>query len=216
LELFFERCGGREGDLLFVVADQRMVANKALGALRMEVGRRLGYTDGDELNFCWVHRFPLFEEVGEGRWTAMHHMFTMPRDEDLDQMEQQPGEVYATLYDLVCNGVELGSGSVRIHRRDLQERVLRICGIGEEEAEAKFGWFLRALEYGAPPHGGIALGLDRLVAVLVGESSIREVIAFPKTTAATNPLDGAPSAVSAAQLEELGLALQLPAEDGRK
>ena len=208
LEAFAERLGARPGDLMLVVADQRMKANAALGQVRLEVGRRLGLTKGEELRFAWVHRFPLFEQNDDGTWTAMHHMFTMPDAEALDTMEQEPGRVYATLYDLVCNGVELGSGSVRIHRRDVQERVLRICGIGPEEAESKFGWFLRALEYGAPPHAGIALGLDRFVTVLVGGTSIRDVIAFPKTTTATNPLDGAPSTVSPAQLEELHLALK--------
>jgi aspartyl-tRNA synthetase len=138
----------------------------------------------------------------------MHHMFTMPREEDLAFVESDPGRVYAQLYDLVCNGVELGSGSIRIHVRELQEQVLRACGIGEEEAEAKFGWFLRALEFGAPPHGGIAVGLDRLVTLLVGGQSIRDVIAFPKTSRATNPLDGSPSPVSDAQLEELNLEIR--------
>ncbi len=207
LEQFAERLGARPGDLLLVIADQRMRANTVLGQLRLEVGRRLGYTKGEELRFAWVHRFPLFEQTDEGGWTAMHHMFTMPDAEHLDTMESDPGKVYATLYDLVCNGVELGSGSVRIHRRDVQERVLRICGVGEAEAESKFGWFLRALEYGAPPHAGIALGLDRFVTILVGGESIRDVIAFPKTTTATNPLDGAPSTMSEAQLEELHLNL---------
>lgn len=210
LDKMAERCGARPGDLILVVADARARANVALGQVRLEVGRRLGYTTGTDLNFSWVHRFPLFEQNSDGSWTAMHHMFTMPDAAALATMEQDPGAAYATLYDLVCNGVELGSGSVRIHRRDIQERVLRICGIGEAEAESKFGWFLRALEYGAPPHAGIALGLDRLVTVLVGGSSIRDVIAFPKTTAATNPLDGAPSVVSPAQLEELHLILQAP------
>ena len=164
-----------------------------------------------------MHRFPLFEKDEEtGQWTSMHHMFTMPCEEHLDSMESDPGGVYAQLYDLVCNGMELGSGSIRIHRRDIQERVFAICGISREEAERKFGWFLRALQYGAPPHGGIALGLDRIVTMLVGGRSIREVIAFPKTARATNPLDGAPSPVSPAQLAELGLEIVDSEAEGEK
>lgn len=216
LQEMLDRCGARPGDLVLVVADTRARANVSLGQVRLEIGRRLGYTSGEDLNFSWIHRFPLFEQNDDGSWTAMHHMFTMPDDAALGNMEQDPGAAYATLYDLVCNGVELGSGSVRIHRRDVQERVLRICGIGEAEAESKFGWFLRALEYGAPPHAGIALGLDRLVTLLVGGSSIRDVIAFPKTTTATNPLDGAPSVVSPAQLQELHLVLREPEEGAKR
>ena len=209
LERFAESSGARVGDLLLVVAAPRKVANQALGALRLEVGRRRGYTKAAGFSFAWVHQFPLFERDEEaGQWAAMHHMFTMPREEDLAFVESDPGRVYAQLYDLVCNGVELGSGSIRIHVRELQEQVLRACGIGEEEAEAKFGWFLRALEFGAPPHGGIAVGLDRLVTLLVGGQSIRDVIAFPKTSRATNPLDGSPSPVSDAQLEELNLEIR--------
>jgi aspartyl-tRNA synthetase len=208
-----DRMSARPGDMILVVADERMTANNALGQVRLEVGRRLGLTRQEGFRFCWVHRFPLFEQNEDGTWTAMHHMFTMPEADKLESLETDPGAVYATLYDLVCNGVELGSGSVRIHRRDIQERVLRICGVGEEEAESKFGWFLRALDYGAPPHAGIALGLDRFVTVLTGGESIRDVIAFPKTTAAVSPMDGAPSGVSEAQLTELHLKLVEPRSD---
>ncbi|RKZ11499.1 aspartate--tRNA ligase, partial [bacterium] len=213
IEGIAERMSARVGDAIFVVADKRPVANAALGQVRLEVGRRLGLTEAGEFQFCWVHRFPLFEADGHGGWAAMHHMFTMPEDDRLQDMEDDPGSVYATLYDLVCNGVELGSGSVRIHQRELQERVLRICGVGPEEAESKFGWFLRALDFGAPPHAGIALGLDRFVTVLTGGDSIRDVIAFPKTTAAMSPMDGAPSGVSDAQLKELHLRLLPPVKE---
>lgn len=212
-----EAAGARPGDLLLLVAADRMVANVSLGQLRLAVAERLGLRQGDEFEFAWVHKFPLFEwDEDHAAWTAMHHMFTMPRDEDLPKLEESPGEVYAQLYDLVCNGMELGSGSIRIHQRELQERIFSTVGISKEEAERKFGWFLRALEYGAPPHGGIALGLDRTVTMLVGGRSIRDVIAFPKTARATNPLDGAPSPVSNAQLEELSLQIVLPEQDGEE
>lgn len=208
-----EAAGAREGDLLLMVAHaDRMKANAALGQVRLEVARRLELDRSGELHFCWVHNFPLFERDDNGGWTAMHHMFTMPRPEHMEHLESDPGRVVAQLYDLVCNGVELGSGSIRIHDRATQERVFGVVGMPKEEADLKFGWFLKALEFGAPPHGGIAIGLDRLVTLLVGGASIRDVIAFPKTQRATNPLDGAPSPVSGEQLEEL--ALQIRPEPG--
>ncbi len=214
-QILAEAAGMRPGDLLLIVAADRQVANASLGQVRLAIAERLGMRENEDFEFAWVHRFPLFERNEEsGGWTAMHHMFTMPCEENLEALEDSPGEVYAQLYDLVCNGMELGSGSIRIHRRELQERIFRVVGIGQEEADRKFGWFLRALEYGAPPHGGIALGLDRIVTMLVGGKSIREVIAFPKTARATNPLDGAPSVVSDAQLKELSLQIVLPEEDG--
>lgn len=217
LRMLAEAAGARPGDLILLVADARMRANQVLGQLRLEIGRRLDLLSGNEFEFCWIHDFPLFEKDEEqGGWTAMHHMFTMPREQDLSRIESDPGSVYARLYDLVCNGMELGSGSIRIHQRALQERVLAVCGIQPEEADRKFGWFLRALQYGAPPHGGIALGLDRIVTMLVAGKSIREVIAFPKTTIAVNPLDGAPSAISPRQLVELGLELTLNEENSHE
>jgi aspartyl-tRNA synthetase len=163
----------------------------------------------DAYEFLWVTDFPLLEYHEEdGRWYSMHHPFTSPLDEDIERLESDPGSVRAKAYDLVLNGSEVGGGSIRIHDAALQSRMFRRLGIGDEEAKLRFGFFLEALEYGAPPHGGIALGLDRLVAILAGESSIREVIAFPKTANALDLMAGAPSAVDAKQLRELHLKTQ--------
>ncbi len=199
--------GARTGDLVLLAGGKPETASLALGDLRLHLGRELGLIASDRWGLAWVVDFPLFKE-GEGRLESEHHPFTSPRDEDLSLLETDPLKVRAKCYDFVMNGVELASGSIRIHRRELQERVFRILGIGPEEAERRFGFFLRALEYGAPPHGGIAFGLDRWVMMMAGEDSIREVIAFPKTTTGACPLTDAPSTVDAAQLRELGLRLE--------
>ncbi len=183
------------------------MVREALGALRLELAARAGWIPENSWALAWVRNFPLFEKNKEGGWDACHHMFTQPRPEDVAGLEKDPGAGRAQLYDLVCNGVELGSGSIRIHQRELQERVFRIVGMSEEEYLAKFGFFLEALGLGAPPHGGIALGLDRIVMLLTGSPSLREVIAFPKTTLASGPLDNSPGPISEAQLKELNLSI---------
>ncbi|RLC28072.1 MAG: aspartate--tRNA ligase [Deltaproteobacteria bacterium] len=202
------RLGAGPGDLVIMVADRRAVANAALGALRLAVARRLDLIPTGEYAFLWITRFPLLEyDETEKRLQAVHHPFTAPVEEDLSLLDTHPEQVRARAYDLVLNGTEIGGGSVRIHNPDIQEKMLSILGISPEAARAKFGFLLEALRYGAPPHGGMALGFDRLAAMMTGVGSIREVIAFPKTTSAACLMTDAPSRVDAAQLRELGLQL---------
>jgi aspartyl-tRNA synthetase len=206
MDALVERSGLSDGDLLLIVADREKAALAALAALRAEAARELRLVDESRYAFCWVTEFPLlgFDE-GSGQWFPMNHPFTAPREEDLDRLESDPGSVRARAYDVVVNGWELGSGSIRIHRADLQGRVFRRLGIGEDEARERFGFLLEALSYGAPPHGGIALGLDRICAIAAGATSLRDVIAFPKTTSGICLMTRAPANVFPEQLRELGL-----------
>jgi len=206
-----ERLGAGEGDLIMFIADAAQHANESLGLLRVEIGKKLGLIKEGDYTFVWVTRFPLLEYSSEeGRYVAVHHPFTAPLEEDIPLLEERPEAVRARSYDLVLNGAEIGGGSVRIHTLDLQHKIFRALGLGKEEVEEKFGFFLDALGYGAPPHAGIALGFDRLVATMVGVESIRDVIAFPKTTRATCAVTDAPARVDKEQLAELGLSLLTP------
>jgi aspartyl-tRNA synthetase len=201
-----EVLGAEEGDVLFFVADQPVIVHQALAELRLELARRLALIDKNSYDFTWVVDFPLLEyDHDEKRHVAIHHPFTAPKDEDVELLDQEPGRVRSKAYDLVLNGTEIGGGSIRIHQKDFQERIFRALGISREEASDKFGFLLQALELGAPPHGGIAFGLDRLLMILAGRDSIRDVIAFPKTQKATCPLTEAPASVARKQLTELYL-----------
>jgi aspartyl-tRNA synthetase len=199
-----ERSGGQEGDMIFFVGDNLNVVCDSLGRLRNHFAKEQGLVSGDEYKFLWVTDFPLltFDE-DEKRYMAMHHPFTSPYPDDIELLEKDPLEVRAMAYDLVLNGSEVGGGSIRIHRGDIQRRMFELLGIGEEEAAQKFGFLLDALKYGAPPHGGIALGLDRLVMIMTGAQSIRDVIPFPKTQKAVCLMSGAPSIIEGKQLKEL-------------
>lgn len=200
--------GAEEGDLMLFVADEAKVAFDALGALRVHLGKELELYDPEELAFIWVIDWPLLEFDEEAdRYVAAHHPFTRPKDEDVDKLLENPTEVYAQAYDIVLNGYEIGGGSLRIHEKELQSNMFKTLGFTQEEAEAQFGFLLDAFEYGFPPHGGIALGLDRLVMLLANEPNIREVIAFPKNGRAADPLTNAPTTVSADQLVELSLSV---------
>lgn len=204
-----ERVNATANDLLLMAAGPADQTSKLLGQLRLAIARKENLLNQEQFEFLWVTNFPLLEfHEEDGRWYSMHHPFTSPLDEDLDKLEADPGAVRAKAYDLVLNGSEIGGGSIRIHDAALQSRMFKRLGIGDEEAKLRFGFFLDALEYGTPPHGGIALGLDRTVAILAGESSIREVIAFPKTANALDLMAGAPSPVDAKQLRELHLKIE--------
>lgn len=215
-----DKVGVENGDMIFFVADRRSIANEVLGRLRLEIAK-MAQLKKEGFYFAWILDFPLFEwDEEEKRFVSMHHPFTSPKDEDIDKLLSMPQEAFrdpqssakdikAKAYDIVLNGYELGGGSIRIHKADIQEKILRILGISEEEINKRFGFFVEALRYGAPPHGGIALGLDRLVMIMTGANSLRDVIAFPKTQKAFCPLSEAPSEVDLKQLRELHIKLDI-------
>ena len=206
LRTIAHKCEAKPGDLILIVADESKVANKVLDELRREMGRRLNLADPDLLAFLFIVDYPLLEWNDElGHWEPMHHPFTAPREEDIPLLDTDPGKVRARHYDIVCNGYELSSGSIRIHTRSLQEKVFRLLGYNDAEIEERFGHLLEAFDYGAPPHGGIAPGIDRLVMLLARADNIREVIAFPKNQSAVDVMSGSPSPVSQSQLDELHL-----------
>jgi aspartyl-tRNA synthetase len=203
------KLGASRGDLLLIAAGDKKLVGRVLSDLRLEMGRRLNLTDPDALAFAFVQSFPLFKwDEAAGRWDSEHHPFTAPKDEDIPLLDTAPGEMHSRHYDIVCNGLELASGSIRIHRADIQRKVFRLLGYTDEEIDERFGHMLEAFGYGAPPHGGIAPGIDRIVMILAGEETIREVIAFPKNQNAADLTLNAPSPVSEEQLAELHLRLR--------
>jgi aspartyl-tRNA synthetase len=196
--------GAKAGDLVLLVGAPHRAACLSLGAVRSQLGKELSLADPTSFKFCWIIDFPLFEwNAEEKKWDPAHHMFTIPQERFVADFEKRPGEVKGDLYDLVCNGVELASGSIRIHDPELQKRIFRFLGISDEQAQKRFGFLLEAFKYGPPPHGGIAPGFDRLVAMMAGETTIRDVIAFPKNTLGQCPMDDSPSEVDGRQLEDL-------------
>ncbi len=198
------------------MADQRKIVNDSLGNLRVRLGQQLGLIDPDEFNFVWVTDFPLVEWDNETkRYTSVHHPFTSPLESDMGLLETQPEKVRSRAYDLVLNGIEIGGGSIRIHQQEVQRRVFGALGISAEEAQEKFGFLLEALQFGAPPHGGVAFGLDRLVMLLCGAGSIRDVIAFPKTQKATCLMTNAPSEADVNQLLELCIKVECDRNKGK-
>jgi len=201
-----ERMAAKDGDLIVFVADTLKTAREVLGNLRLQLAKKLDLVDPDQFSFTWITEFPLFEySDAEKRYVSTHHPFTSPHMEDLSFLRSDPGRVRARAYDLVLNGSEIGGGSIRIHQQKVQSLIFQALGLGDEEVRLKFGYFIDALEYGTPPHGGIAFGLDRMIMMMSGAESIRDVIAFPKTQKATCLLTDAPTRVSIEQLMELSL-----------
>ena len=213
LSAILDKTGCESGDILFFGAGDAHIVNESIGALRVKLGEDRGMV-ADEWRPLWVVDFPMFEKDRDGNWTSLHHPFTAPSVDSPDALKADPGAVLSRAYDMVLNGTEVGGGSVRIHKTDMQQAVFELLGIGEEEAEDKFGFLLTALKYGCPPHAGIAFGLDRLVMLMSGAKSIRDVMAFPKTQTAACPLTSAPAPVSNAQLRELNLRLRKVEEKG--
>lgn len=213
IQAIIERLDAAEGSLILFASDKLSVVCATLDALRREMADRLGYTDPNKIAFCWVIDFPLFEwNPDENRWDPSHHLFTAPMWEDVDYLDTDPGKARGQQYDLACNGYEVAGGSIRIHRREIQEKIFGLIGLDVEDAKERFGHMLEAFEFGTPPHGGIAPGIDRLVMLLAGEPNIREVIAFPKTQQAADLMAGAPSVAEPKQLEELHIRVVKPDE----
>jgi aspartyl-tRNA synthetase len=197
--------GAKNGDAIFFAAGDRSSSQALLGAVRLEIGKRCNLIEEGAWKFLWVVDAPMFEPTDNGGWTAVHHPFTGPKPEFAKTFSKDPASALAYAYDIVLNGTELGGGSIRIHDKEIQKEVFRVIGLSDEEANSKFGFLLEAFNYGPPPHGGIALGLDRVCALLTGSDSIREVIAFPKTASGGDPLTGAPTPITAAQRKESGM-----------